>query len=84
MTVRDGAAETAGIATGQAAAWATMNRRQGDGAETATQPAYVPISAPGEYQFTAPFALRGAARVGPRATFRHSYAAITQSKGRKR
>ena len=55
MTVREGAAKTAGIATGQAAAWATMNRRQGDGAETATQPAYVPISAPGEYQFTAPF-----------------------------
>jgi hypothetical protein len=31
MTVRDGPAKTAGIATGQAAAWATMNRRQGDG-----------------------------------------------------
>jgi len=55
VTVRDGPAKTAGIATGQAAAWATMNRRQGDGAETAAQPAYVPISGPGEYQFTAPF-----------------------------
>jgi hypothetical protein len=55
VTVRDGPAKTAGIATGQAAAWATMNRRQGDGAETATQPTYVPISKPGEYQFTAPF-----------------------------
>ncbi len=55
MTVRDGAAKTAGIATGQAAAWATMNRRQGDGADTAAQPAYVPRSGPGEYQFTAPF-----------------------------
>lgn len=55
MSVRDGAARTAGIATGQAAAWATMNRRQGDGADTAAQPAYVPRSGAGEYQFTAPF-----------------------------
>ena len=53
--VRDGPAKTAGIATGQAAAWATMNRRQGDGADTASQPVYVPIDSPGEYQFTAPF-----------------------------
>ncbi len=55
MNVRGDAARTAGIATGQAAAWATMNRRQGDGADTAAQPAYVPRPGPGEYQFTAPF-----------------------------
>jgi hypothetical protein len=55
MSVHDGAARTAGIATGQAAASAAMNRRQGDGADTATQPVYVPGSGPGEYRFTAPF-----------------------------
>lgn len=55
LGVRDGAAKTAGIATGQAAAWATMNRRQGDGADTASQPVYMPRTGPGEYQFTAPF-----------------------------
>jgi len=54
-SLRDGAAKTAGIATGQAAALATMNRRQADGSETAAQPAYVPRTGPGEYQFTAPF-----------------------------
>lgn len=53
--VRDGTAKSAGIATGQAAAWATLNRRQADGADSATQPVYVPLSGPGEYQFTAPF-----------------------------
>lgn len=51
----DGPAKTDGIATGQAAARATMNRRQGDGADTATEPVYVPLPGPGEYQFTAPF-----------------------------
>jgi hypothetical protein len=55
QSVHDGAAKTAGIATGQAAAWATMNRRRGDGADAAAQPAYVPGAGPGEYQFTAPF-----------------------------
>ncbi len=55
QSVRDGAAKTAGIATGQAAAWSTMNRRQADGADAAAQPAYVPGAGPGEYQFTAPF-----------------------------
>ena len=55
MNVRDGSAKTTGIATGQAAAWATLNRRQGDGADTASQPVYVPRTGPGEYQFTAPF-----------------------------
>ena len=34
---------------------ATMNRRQGDGADDAAQPVYVPRAGPGEYQFTAPF-----------------------------
>jgi hypothetical protein len=51
----DGAAKNAGIATGRAAARATIRRRQGDGADTAAQRIYVPGSAPGEYQFTAPF-----------------------------
>lgn len=53
--VRDGEAKTAGIATGLAAARATLNRRQGDGADTASQPPYVPGTGPGEYQFTPPF-----------------------------
>jgi len=52
--IRDGAAKTAGIATGQAAAWATLDRRQDDGAAGAGIP-YVPGTAPGEYQFTPPF-----------------------------
>ena len=54
-TVRDGEAKTAGIALGQAAARATMSRRQRDGADTAAQPAYAPRPGAGEYQFTAPF-----------------------------
>lgn len=56
--VQDGAAKTAGLATGQAAAWATLNRRQGDGAEHAAEP-YVPRPGAGEYQFTAPFDFAG-------------------------
>jgi hypothetical protein len=52
--IRDGAAKTAGIATGQAAAWATLDRRRDDGAAGAGIP-YVPGTAPGEYQFTPPF-----------------------------
>lgn len=59
MNLRDGRAKTAGIATGQAAAWATLNRRQNDGADAATQPVYVPRSGAGEYQFTAPFDFAG-------------------------
>ena len=51
----DGTATAAGIAVGQAAARATLVRRQGDGFETAMQPAYVPRSGAGEYQFTEPF-----------------------------
>lgn len=59
MNVRDGRAKTTGIATGQAAAWATLNRRQNDGADAATQPVYVPRNSAGEYQFTAPFDFAG-------------------------
>lgn len=55
MAVQDGQAKAAGIATGQAAAAATMHRRQDDGAQTAAQPVYAPSPGPGEYQFTAPF-----------------------------
>ncbi len=54
-SLRDGPAKAAGIATGQAAAAATISRRQGDGADTAAQPAYTPRPGAGEYQFTAPF-----------------------------
>jgi hypothetical protein len=53
--VAEGSAKAAGIATGQAAARATLTRRNGDGLETATQPVYVPRPGPGEYQFTTPF-----------------------------
>lgn len=53
--VSDGAAKNAGITLGRAAAQATIRRRQADGADTATQPLYVPGAGPGEYQFTAPF-----------------------------
>ena len=52
--IRNGAAKTAGIATGQAAAWATLNRRQDDGAAAAGFP-YVPGAGAGEYRFTPPF-----------------------------
>jgi hypothetical protein len=52
--IRDGASKTAGIALGQAAAAATLNRRQDDGAASAAVP-YVPGTAPGEYRFTPPF-----------------------------
>jgi len=66
--IPDGAARTAGIAVGQASAAASLLRRQGDGLEDATQPVYVPRSAPGDYQFTPPFnfaALPGWGRVRP-------------------
>jgi PAP2 superfamily len=67
-TLPDGPARTAGIATGQAAARATLTRRQNDGNETAAEAAYVPQPGPGEYQFTAPFTfalLPGWGRVQP-------------------
>ncbi|MFN0303774.1 MAG: vanadium-dependent haloperoxidase [Burkholderiales bacterium] len=54
VNVRDGQAKTTGIATGQAAALATMNRRRDDGADRAAIP-YVANPVAGEYQFTAPF-----------------------------
>jgi hypothetical protein len=54
-TISDGAAKNAGIAVGRSAAQATIRRRQGDGADTAAHPPYMPGSAPGEYQFTPPF-----------------------------
>ena len=63
-----GAAKAGGIAVGQASAAANMLRRLGDGSLQATQPVYIPRSAPGEYQFTPPFnfaALPGWGRVKP-------------------
>ena len=54
-TVQDESARTAGIAVGEAAARATLSRRQGDGFELAQGPLYIPRPESGEYQFTAPF-----------------------------
>jgi hypothetical protein len=56
--VADGPSKSAGIATGQAVALATLTRRHGDGLEGAAQ-AYVPRVGPGEYQFTPPFDFAG-------------------------
>lgn len=53
--IADGPGKNGGIATGQAAARATLARRQGDGSENGSQPVYVPQPGPGEYQFTPPF-----------------------------
>ncbi len=53
--IADGAAKSAGILTGQAAAAANIARRQGDGSENGAQPVYEPRPGPGEYQFTPPF-----------------------------
>ena len=53
--IPDGPSENAGVYTGQAAARATLARRQGDGSESGSQPVYVPKTGPGEYQFTPPF-----------------------------
>jgi len=67
-SVSDDAGKNAGIATGRAAARATLARREGDGSESATEPIYVPQRGSGEYQFTAPFtfaALPGWGRVRP-------------------
>jgi hypothetical protein len=66
--VPDGPPKAAGIATGQASASATLRRRLRDGFKAATEPVYVPRSAPGEYQFTPPFnfaALPGLGGVTP-------------------
>jgi hypothetical protein len=54
-SIPEGPAKAAGLATGQAAAQATLTRREGDGSATASQPVYVPRPGPGEYQFTPPF-----------------------------
>jgi len=54
-SIPEGTAKSAGIALGQAAAAANIARRQNDGSETASQPVYVPLPGPGEYQFTVPF-----------------------------
>jgi hypothetical protein len=54
-SIPDGPAKTAGIATGVAAARATLARRQGDGSDNGTQPVFVPQPGAGEYQFTPPF-----------------------------
>lgn len=53
--IPDDAAKAAGLATGKAAARANLSRRSTDGLEAAAQPAYVPRTSPGEYQFTPPF-----------------------------
>jgi hypothetical protein len=64
----DGPVKTAGLATGRAAAQATLLRRQADGFAAAAQPAYVPHPGTGEYRFTPPFdfaGLPGMGRVEP-------------------
>jgi membrane-associated phospholipid phosphatase len=66
--IAGGSAKAEGISIGEAAARATLARRQFDGADTATQPVYVPTGVPGDYQFTAPFTfanLPGWGRVTP-------------------
>ena len=66
--IRDNAAKASGISVGQASAAANLLRRKDDGADQAAEPAYVPRSGPGEYQFTPPFnfaALPGWGRVKP-------------------
>jgi hypothetical protein len=76
MKLPDGAAKTAGLAVGQAAAWATMNRRRSDGADAAATP-YLPRQGAGEYQFTAPFefaAQPGWGRVQPFVIDRRDHA----------
>ena len=53
--IGNGPAKTGGIAVGQAAALATLARREHDGLDGATLPVYQPRQAAGDYQFTAPF-----------------------------
>jgi len=55
LAVADGPAKQAGIALGRASARANLERRIGDGADTAASPAYVPNGKPGDYDFTPPF-----------------------------
>jgi hypothetical protein len=53
--VAEGPAKAGGIAVGQAAALATLTRREHDGLDGATLPVYTPRAAAGDYQFTPPF-----------------------------
>jgi hypothetical protein len=53
--IEEGTAKSGGVAAGRASASATLSRRAADGSQEATQPAYVPRTGPGEYQFTPPF-----------------------------
>ncbi|HEX9655053.1 MAG TPA: hypothetical protein VGA99_15205, partial [bacterium] len=55
LAIPDGAAKDEGIALGQQSAAENLARRLGDGAETASGPAYVPTGEPGDYDFTPPF-----------------------------
>lgn len=53
--IAEGPAKIRGIALGEAAAEWSLRARQQDGAERASDPVFVPGTAPGEYQFTEPF-----------------------------
>ncbi len=66
LAIPDGSAKPAGIALGQQAATANLERRLADGFDTATQPTYVSTGAPGDYNFTPPF---DAPPLGPGALF---------------
>ena len=66
LAIPDGPAKSAGIALGLQAAAANLERRVGDGFDTATSPAYVSTGAPGDYDFTPPF---DAPPLGPGALF---------------
>jgi hypothetical protein len=66
LAIPDGPAKNAGIALGQQAAAANLERRSADGFDTATQPVYVSTGAPGDYDFTPPF---DAPPLGPGALF---------------
>ena len=55
LAIAEGPPKQAGIALGRASARANLERRVGDGADTAASPAYVPTGKPGDYDFTPPF-----------------------------
>jgi hypothetical protein len=82
LAVRDEAAKAAGVATGQAAARATLTRRQDDGFEQAAKP-YVPRPGAGEYQFTPPFNFAAQPGWG-QARRSSSIRASTRSRDRRR
>jgi hypothetical protein len=54
-TIPESPNKTVGLAAGLVSAQATLNRRRGDGHDTAAEPPYAPSPGPGEYQFTPPF-----------------------------